>query len=231
LTTSDFSAILSFVDVYKERIMPGKKKLLGVVSGSIKILEEVGRNRHGAVLWLCECACGKQFKRTSNSVGQAEECRTCAHKKDHTGRKFGDLTAIRFVGMQGKTSVWECECVCGTIKNIPLSTLKSIKSCGCRRKGVEPQRNGVGALKNLFVNYKAAAKGRKLQFDLSEEQFENLIKDKCFYCESEPKTLHRTKYGDEMFWNGIDRVDSKLGYCLENCVTACKSCNLAKNVS
>ena len=29
--------------------------------------------------------------------------------------------------------------------------------------------------------------------------------------------------------NGIDRLDSNLGYTLENCVPCCKYCNIAKN--
>ena len=29
-------------------------------------------------------------------------------------------------------------------------------------------------------------------------------------------------------YNGIDRVDNKIGYTLKNCVTCCKYCNNAK---
>lgn len=30
--------------------------------------------------------------------------------------------------------------------------------------------------------------------------------------------------------NGIDRLDSNIGYNIENCVTCCKQCNIMKNV-
>ncbi len=32
-----------------------------------------------------------------------------------------------------------------------------------------------------------------------------------------------------MFYNGVDREDNNKGYIIENCVTACKRCNIAKN--
>ena len=34
-------------------------------------------------------------------------------------------------------------------------------------------------------------------------------------------------YGDYIY-NGIDRVDSNIGYIFENCVPCCKLCNMAK---
>jgi len=30
-------------------------------------------------------------------------------------------------------------------------------------------------------------------------------------------------------FHGIDRIDSNLGYCVENCTTCCASCNFAKS--
>ena len=32
----------------------------------------------------------------------------------------------------------------------------------------------------------------------------------------------------DIYWNGIDRVDSSLGYINENCVSCCRTCNYAK---
>jgi hypothetical protein len=32
-----------------------------------------------------------------------------------------------------------------------------------------------------------------------------------------------------MYYNGIDRVDSKFGYTIENSVTCCALCNYTKN--
>ncbi len=37
------------------------------------------------------------------------------------------------------------------------------------------------------------------------------------------------KYGDYLVHNGIDRLNSGSGYESGNCVSCCKTCNLAKN--
>ena len=59
-------------------------------------------------------------------------------------------------------------------------------------------------------------KGNK-DFDLSSEEYEDIIdNNNCFYCD--------LKYN-----LNIDRVDSGIGYVLENCVTCCTQCNMMKN--
>jgi len=53
-------------------------------------------------------------------------------RKDITGKKFGRLTAVKFVSINARNNaVWECLCTCGTVKNLPMSVLKITKSCGC----------------------------------------------------------------------------------------------------
>lgn len=51
--------------------------------------------------------------------------------KDHTGKKYGRWTAIKYLG-HGK---WLCECECGTRKPVDISSLVAgiSKSCGCLR--------------------------------------------------------------------------------------------------
>ena len=55
---------------------------------------------------------------------------------DLTGKKFGKLTVIKEVERKGYNRYWQCECDCGTVKNIRQSSLTSgnSKSCGCDRK-------------------------------------------------------------------------------------------------
>lgn len=56
---------------------------------------------------------------------------------DYTGQTIGQFTIIKFVGRDKyKSALWECQCSCGTIKIIRVSSLKSgaIKSCGCFKK-------------------------------------------------------------------------------------------------
>jgi len=64
--------------------------------------------------------------------------------------------------------------------------------------------------------------------ELTPEQFKALILRDCFYCGVEPLQTIKFPY-ETLFYNGIDRVDSNLGYVPENCVPCCKFCNYAKH--
>jgi hypothetical protein len=77
------------------------------------------------------------------------------------------------------------------------------------------------SMKNKSVHYNHYIKGaikRNLAFELTFEQFSDLILKECYYCNH--------KINTEV--NGIDRVNNSLGYTLENCVPCCEVCNRMK---
>lgn len=56
------------------------------------------------------------------------------YRKDITGKKFGRLTAIEYVGKNNTNhSLWLCQCECGEKKIIVLGSLTGgrTRSCGC----------------------------------------------------------------------------------------------------
>lgn len=59
---------------------------------------------------------------------------------------------------------------------------------------------------------------RGYNFELTLEQFANLIINNCYYCNN------INKKG----FNGIDRMDNNIGYLIENCVPSCSICNYMK---
>ena len=62
--------------------------------------------------------------------------------------------------------------------------------------------------------------------------FISLIFSKCNYCGIEGSMSTYPRQGEDRKWiehNGIDRVENNKGYSKENCITACKFCNSAKN--
>lgn len=67
--------------------------------------------------------------------------------------------------------------------------------------------------------YKNSSESKKFDFDLSLEDFEDIIFEKCVYC----------GYYNESYFNGIDRLDSNIGYINSNCVPCCILCNMIKN--
>ena len=70
--------------------------------------------------------------------------------------------------------------------------------------------------KYIFRTYKYGAKQRKLDFVLTFQQFMTFWQKPCFYCGSKIKTI------------GLDRIDNKKGYSLDNIVSCCWRCNEMK---
>jgi len=128
---------------------------------------------------------------------------------------------------------WECKCDCGKIFHAATKHMRTrIKSCGCLSKSNRfKKRNSDDVITIHKINhYKNSAKNRNIYWELTEEQFKKLLFDNCFYCQSPPLTLAKTK-NHKMFVNGIDRKNNDIGYVIDNCVSCCKFCNRAKSDS
>lgn len=153
---------------------------------------------------------------------------------ERIGNKYNYLTVIDII-KKDNISHFKCLCDCGEIKIITAGNVMSgsIKSCGCKKKELcvsAIQKHYDKFLdpveKRLFSAYKKHGK----YFNLTIEQFINLVNQKCHYCGSEPKLLrgNKTKSKTKLL-NGIDRIDSSIGYEVDNCVPCCINCNRAKN--
>ena len=158
----------------------------------------------------------------------------CIMRKDTidiTGMVFGELTAIRIIEEEKRRGAfWECRCECGNLCKAYGGHLRAgkRKSCGCRSEA----RIIETGFNRLFSIYKRFASRRKKKtFSLSRETFESLMTGNCHYCNLEPKQVLKRLKTDkiQVIYNGIDRVDPKLGYSKENCVSCCKYCNRAKS--
>lgn len=165
--------------------------------------------------------------------------------KDLSGLRFGRLEVLNSytaINKNGKNDhYWLCKCDCGTIKGIRRnSLLNGCISCGCYRseyiKNKNKQRRhlpGEKPRKDLFDAYKRQAFSRNLNFDISEEEFNKLTKENCYYCNSTPSNIRKNNKfiedkQDVYIYNGIDRIDNNIGYKLSNCVSCCKKCNYGK---
>lgn len=88
---------------------------------------------------------------------------------------------------------------------------------------------GRSHLNRYYGDYKRGAKYKSLRFDLTLDEFRDLVVQRCHYCGAFPKVQnvwHSVKVKIPM--NGIDRVDNSKGYSTDNCVTACAPCNYFK---
>jgi hypothetical protein len=69
-----------------------------------------------------------------------------------------------------------------------------------------------------YKNYIRDANMKNLNFELSFDDFEEIVKQVCYYCgQLQEKGL-----------NGIDKMDYDGGYIKDNCVSCCEMCNIMK---
>jgi hypothetical protein len=79
-----------------------------------------------------------------------------------------------------------------------------------------------------YKEYIASANKRSYNFELSEDEFYEIIRNPCYICgimnkyDKNNKLIHR---------NGIDRFDNEIGYIKDNCKTCCSLCNYLKRDS
>lgn len=173
---------------------------------------------------------------------------------DFTDKRVGYLTIIKRIednlNSQNDKIQWQAKCECGKIIIVSSRQLRRTpeRSCGCKRRihaplfFRDPKQTNIN---NYLSSYKNAAQKRDLEWSLTKEEFENLISQNCYYCGLEPNIKHnvfnKTRYkrvlseqakqrheNGTIKTNGIDRVDSNLGYCVDNCVPCCKDCNYGK---
>ena len=93
----------------------------------------------------------------------------------------------------------------------------------------------MGIRKRYFNEYAKNAKSRNIDFNLTFQEFNQIIVLSCHYCGSEPiehnrwiKIQHKAQ--PSLKHNGIDRINSNIGYVFTNVVACCSKCNLMKNI-
>lgn len=152
------------------------------------------------------------------------------------GKKFNRLTVLKKCDSINKASMFLCRCDCGNERIIAGSSLitGNTKSCGClakelKQRGMDQLPAGGAGLNWIFYNYRHHAKSRGLEFNLSREEFEEMVKLPCFYCGKEPssRAIRSSDHGTFVY-NGIDRLDNSKSYDKLNCRTSCERCNRMK---
>lgn len=151
-------------------------------------------------------------------------------------KKYNSLLVIELIRVDSKFRKFVlCKCDCGNEKVIHLAALVSgnTKSCGCLAKAVAKRRalpENNGAINQVILGYKRHARDRGFKWLLTRDQFIELASRDCCYCGSPPSNLKKGHSIDASYtYSGIDRIDPKKGYSIENCQSCCKVCNFAKS--
>jgi len=148
-------------------------------------------------------------------------------------RSFGRLEVISRTRRKGD-AYWKCKCSCGNYKEVGSGNLRSgsVQSCGCLSRsllrGVARYNTTPDKVeKSLLKQYQKQATERGLSWELSSDQFHNLLRGNCHYCNLVPSNLEKRK-NFEFRYSGVDRVDSSDDYVVENVVSCCKLCQRMK---
>ena len=150
-------------------------------------------------------------------------------RKDYAGWRFGNLTVLWAGGWRGKDRriQWVCQCDCGNVNVVCSGDLKRglTRSCGCKKL----VRHNVNA-RNLFAQYRHKAKARGIPWVLTFEQFLTITQQPCYFTGWLPKqTVHKkARRSPPYVYNGIDRLDNRKGYTLDNAVACNGDVNKAK---
>lgn len=229
----------------------GKRDLTGETFVRLKVLKKNNElsKSNKCTMYDCVCTCGTflPVNQSQLTCGHTKSCgclhrekasaRGKLHKKNLLGLKFTKLLVIKEVGIAPSGHIlWECLCDCK--KSIVVEgyrlTRKNVQSCGCLLLTGRPRLDEEISGKRLILSrYRCRGLNEFGEFNLDEEIFFTLIKKPCFYCGEAPKEraiMKRKKTKEPLLfaYNGLDRINSQLGYFSENVVSCCSTCNTMK---
>ena len=219
-----------------------KLNLISQKFGKLTVLSlNESKAKNGGKRYNCRCECGSYIIKNSGdlSSGKSWHC-GCGVLKNRLqiGAKFNRYIILRQISTQERkdlgykdTSIYYlCKCDCGNERIVKSSALRNnlSKSCGCIKEQVRPKANLI----TLYKQYIKSANYRNISFKLSIEDFEKITSSNCSYCGDSPSTIMVQKLQKSeaipYIYNGIDRVDSSIGYTFNNCLPSCNQCNIMK---
>ena len=133
----DLKDVKGYYKIFKELGDKEYEDLNGKVFNKLRAVKPVGRNKHGSVLWLCECECFtnrivSEYDLKRNRVRSCGSV-TCRSLFDNLeGRVFTRWTVIKD---EGRNKVF-CKCSCGTERWVDRGNLRGGGStnCGCEQR-------------------------------------------------------------------------------------------------
>lgn len=243
---------------FGEHATPNPSNLIDLTGkrfGALVVIERTQPAAKWGSKWLCRCDCGRTITRYSSILRNrkgitrrwSNRCGPdCYLYVNLVGKTYGRLTVLEPAVRKSGRRTWLCECSCAdrthTIVSDPMLKEGKIKSCGClireslqrttqnrfSERAASVHAAGDAACWALYLQYRCRARRKGLTWELSFMQAKHLFQQACVYSGHAPLSV--TRYlEDEFVYNGIDRVDNLCGYTIDNAVTCCRKCNVAKS--
>lgn len=161
-------------------------------------------------------------------------------KLDIINEKYGKLLVIsEHSKSRSGHEKYTCLCDCGKTCNVLKTHLRqgNTKSCGCDRPigTTHKQWTGIGEISgNFWDGIKRSASGEKgrrkiLELSITQEEAWNLFLKQNRKCAlSGIELSFPTKWKDKSYTASLDRIDSSIGYILDNVQWIHKDINMMK---
>lgn len=159
------------------------------------------------------------------------------NEEDYINKEYGNYIILSFEFFnnykKSRQPFYKVKCKnCDNIYTIGLWTLRSNIDSDCKycRGKKQSLPNSQSLTNALYSSYKRQAKNRDYSFEITKEDFIKIINQNCFYCGEIPSNIIKSRSNIEnVIYNGIDRLDNKLGYIKSNIVACCGMCNRCKS--
>jgi hypothetical protein len=237
-----------------------KQNLSNLKFGRLTVVSEgktiISKTNKKYTTWICVCECGKKILAKTIDLTRGGT-KSCGCLREHLRLKikpkqiFGRLVTEKYLG----SSLWECKCVCGTIKNIKSNRLISgkTKSCGCLKKEINKKniniainkrrkfKPEIASARRIWQNYCYADGVTSKSPLLTFEEFYKKSQMPCYYCGILPSNkFNLFKYAHNkgsnysisngtFIYNILDKLNNNKPYINDNCVSCCLLCSRAKN--
>lgn len=197
----------------KEKITDWNTKV-GEVNNKLKLISYIGRVQSNPT-FTYQCECGNIGKTSYQNFLRTTSC-GCIDK----GYKIGDIvTNFKILDIRGVKSNVRC-LECETTQWLRTATILRKKSNKCTCLTGYLQKDKADPAYKKYRVWLSAVRRRGQITDISFENYKILITSDCSYCGGKVE-------GDK--YNGIDRMDSSIGYEMSNSVPCCYSCNIMKS--
>lgn len=159
-----------------------------------------------------------------------------SRREDLTGRIFGNLTILKYLGRYGHRNYWKFRCCCGKEGDVARDHLLEgrVSSCGCklRRKGKESLSwtgyEEISGCQWKQIQHGAKRKSRDLEFDISIEYIWSLFLQQNRKCAVSGVDISLNKNKKNLGNASLDRIDSYKGYIKGNIQWVHKEINRMK---
>lgn len=122
--------------------------------GKLVLLERLVGDKSYKVQWRCLCACGNETITWASSLSQ-NKVGSCGCAKESRkriikeGERYHRLVALRPAPRLNGRLAWYCQCDCGKITHIQVSSLGWTKSCGCEAACIVRYKGDLYELRDL----------------------------------------------------------------------------------